>query len=382
MWCPVSPCCCADLRSPRLVAVVVIVVGVFVGVLAWRLTGPDLPTAAAGDPGTGAVVTPIEEGTVGYVITRAGASLSDDPAGASTPVGAGMIFPVTAETDNQFQIMDNCNRPGWIGAGDVDAGRVPTERNGTMDRSVFVIDPGHGFPDLGAVGPSGLTEAEVNIDVSARIAALLDDSHDIDWATGAVGPGDTVPAAAAALLTRYPDGPNDGDYELGLTFRAALANAVDATALVSIHHNTEPTRDLDQPGSSAFVSVTNPESPRLGGLIVEELRSSLARFDADWVGGRGNGLDSRVSSDGEDYYTILELAEVPAAIVEGAYISNESEEALIMTDAFRQAYAEAVYRALVRFVTTDDYPIPAPDPELYDVDAPPRSMDDCVVPLP
>jgi N-acetylmuramoyl-L-alanine amidase len=376
------PCCCAELRSPRLVAVVVIVVGVFVGVLAWRLSGPDLPTAAAGDPGTGGVVSPIEDGTVGYVITRAGASLSDDPAGTTTPVGAGMIFPVTSETDSQFQIMDNCNRPGWIGAGDVDVGRVPTARDGTMDRSVFVIDPGHGFPDLGAVGPSGLTETEVNIDVSARIAALLGDSHDIDWASGTVGPGDTVPAAAAALLTRYPDGPNEGDYELGLTFRAALANAVDATALVSIHHNTEPTRDLDQPGSSAFVSVTNPESPRLGGLIVEELRSSLARFDADWVGGRGNGLESRVNIDGEDYYTILEQAEVPSAIVEGAYLSNESEEALIMTDAFRQAYAEAVYRALVRFVTTDDYPIPAPEPELYDVDAPPRSMDDCVVPLP
>ncbi len=381
MWCPVLPCCCADLRSPRLVAVVVVVVGVFVGVLAWRLIGADVRTATAGDPSTGTVVVPEETGPVRYVITRAGANLSDDPDGGGTAIGGGMIFPVTAETDNQFQIMDNCNRPGWIGADDVDVGRVPTERNGTMDRSVFVIDPGHGFPDLGAVGPSGLTEAEVNIDVSARIAALLGDSHDIDWATGTVGSGDTIPAAAAALLTRYPDGPEEGNYELGLTFRAALANAVDATALVSIHHNTEPTRDLDQPGSSAFVSVTNPESPRLGGLVVEELKSSLSRFEADWVGGRGNGLVSRVGTDGEDYYTVLEQAEVPAAIVEGAYISNESEEALIMTDAFRQAYAEAVYRALVRFVTTDDYPIPAPEPELYDVDAPPRSMDDCVVPL-
>jgi N-acetylmuramoyl-L-alanine amidase len=73
---------------------------------------------------------------------------------------------------------------------------------------------------------------------------------------------------------------------------------------------------------------------------------------------------------------------VPAVIVEGAYISNPSEEALIITDSFRQAYAEGVYRALVRFVTTDDDPIPAPDPELFDVEAPPRSMDDCVVPAP
>jgi hypothetical protein len=88
----------------------------------------------------------------------------------------------------------------------------------------------------------------------------------------------------------------------------------------------------------------------------------------------------RVGADGDDYYTLLARSEEPAAIVEGAYISNPSEEALIMTDSFRQAYAEGVYRALVRFVTTDDFPIPAPEPELFDVEAPPRSMDNCIVP--
>src|SRR5690606_39602754 len=115
-------------------------------------------------------------------------------------------------------------------------------------------------------------------------------------------------------------------------------------AFVSIHHNTQPEASLDHPGSEAFVSVANPESPRLGGLIVEELRSSFSRFSADWMGTPGSGLISRVGSDGEDYYTVLSRSLVPAVIVEGAYISNPSEEALAMTDEFRQAYAEAVYR--------------------------------------
>jgi len=54
-----------------------------------------------------------------------------------------------------------------------------------------------------------------------------------------------------------------------------------------------------------------------------------------------------------------------------------------MTDQFRQAYAEGVYRALVRFETmADDSPIPAPEPELWEVEGPTRSMDDCVVPTP
>jgi N-acetylmuramoyl-L-alanine amidase len=290
-----------------------------------------------------------------------------------------MAFPVTGESAGGFEVMDNCNRPGWVAVDSVQPGIVPASRSDDMSGSVFVIDAGHGAPDLGAVGPSGLAETEVNIDVSSRVVDLLSNSRDIDWVTGLVTPGDTYQAAAAAISTRSPDGPNGGDYELGLTFRAELANAVEATALVSIHHNTEPTDDSQEPGTSAFVSVDDDESARLGGLLVDEVRRSLEEFEADWVGG-DSSLITRVDSDGEDYYTVLSAADVPAAIIEGAYISNPSEEELMMTDAFRQAYAEGVYRALVRFVVTDDYPIPAPEPELFDPDAPARSMDDCVTP--
>ncbi|HWL50236.1 MAG TPA: N-acetylmuramoyl-L-alanine amidase [Acidimicrobiia bacterium] len=365
----------SDLSSPRQVAVVVVVAALLGGILVWRLAADPAPTdvtaPTAGSAGNG---------FVGYVVTQDGAVLSTNPGEAGTAVAGGLIFPVTLTTNGDYEVLDNCNRPGWVPADQVDAGSIPIERERQMDRSVFVIDPGHGAPDLGAVGPGGLAEAEANIDVSARVIDLLGSAHDIDWASGTVTSGDAVPAAAVAIMTRYPDGPNGGDYELGLTFRATMGNAVDATALVSIHHNTEPTMDLDFPGTSAFVSVSNEESPRLGGLIVDEVRRSFSEFEADWVGGRGSGLVTRVGADGEDYYSILARAEQPAVIVEGAYISNPTEEALIMTDAFRQAYAEGVYRGLVRYVTTDDNPIPAPDPELYDLEAPPRSMDDCVVP--
>jgi N-acetylmuramoyl-L-alanine amidase len=366
------------LSSSRLAAVVLIIVLLFGGVLVWRI-GDDPQATGQATPTT----TPVaDSGVVGFVVSRDGAILSTDPGASGRAIAAGIVLPVMSDRDDGYEVFDTCNRPGWIGVEEVAPGLIPTERERQMGRSVFVIDAGHGFPDLGAVGPSGLTESEVNVDVSARIVELLRTSHDIDWTTGAVTPGDAVPAAGAAIPTRPQDGPNGGDYELGLTFRATLANAVDATALVSIHHNTEPTRDLEAPGTSAFVSVADPESPRLGGLLLEELRNAFSRFEADWVGGEGNGLAARVGSDGDDYYSLLDRSEVPAVIVEGAYISNPSEEALIMTDSFRQAYAEGVYRALVRFVTTDDDPIPAPDPELFDVEAPPRSMDDCVVPAP
>jgi len=91
-------------------------------------------------------------------------------------------------------------------------------------------------------------------------------------------------------------------------------------------------------------------------------------------------LIARIGSDGGDYYTLIEVAEVPSAIVEGLYISNPTEEALAQTTTFRQTYAEAVYRGLVRFVTTAENPIPQVETQNFSPGGPGRSLDDCVVP--
>ena len=384
---------CADraitshiLTSPtRLVALVAVLVVAFGLAFVWRAgtTQPGSDSEASLTP----ELDPDSGGSgqaerVGFVVSRDGAILAPGLGEPGETIAAGVVFAVLGEDDSGFEVLDACNREGWLSAEQVNPGLVPSNRDRRFEHSVFVIDPGHGLPDLGAVGPEGLTETEVNIDVSARIVELLGSAQDVDWVTGDVTPGDSIPAAATAVMTRSPDGPNGGDYEVGLTFRASLANAVDATALVSIHHNTAPNTNLDHPGAEAYVSATNAESPRLGGLIVDELRTAFEHFEADWTGAPGTGVISRVGADGADYYTLLDVSEGPAVIVEGAYISNPSEEALAMTDLFRQSYAEGVYRALVRFVTTDDDPIPAPEPELWEVEGPARSMDDCVVPAP
>ncbi|MGH8947956.1 MAG: N-acetylmuramoyl-L-alanine amidase family protein, partial [Acidimicrobiia bacterium] len=213
----------SDLRSPRQVVVVVFVAALLLGILVWRL-GADPAPADVTAPTAG----PTGEGFVGYVVTQEGSVLSTNPGGAGAAVAEGLIFPVTQTANENYEVLDNCNRPGWVSSDQVAPGFVPSERVRQMDRSVFVIDPGHGAPDLGAVGPSGLTEAEANIDVSARVVQLLGSAHDIDWGSGAVTSGNSVPAAAVAVMTRYPEGPDGGDYELGLTFRATMGNAVDA----------------------------------------------------------------------------------------------------------------------------------------------------------
>ncbi|NND83967.1 MAG: hypothetical protein HKN46_02340, partial [Acidimicrobiia bacterium] len=112
---------------------------------------------------------------------------------------------------------------------------------------------------------------------------------------------------------------------------------------------------LETPGSDVFYQSQFTSSRRLASILIEEFRRSFGEFDASWVGGAEPGAKSRLSpSDGGQYYGVLRRTEMPAVIAEGAYLSNPSEEALLATPRFRQAYAEAVYRSIVRFLATDD----------------------------
>ena len=82
------------------------------------------------------------------------------------------------------------------------------------------------------------------------------------------------------------------------------------------------------------------------------------------------GARARIDPEtGDDYYGLLRRATMPAVIVEGVYISEPDEEALLATDEFRTSYAEAVYRGVVRFLTTDEAGAGVNDPEYFPDDA-------------
>ncbi len=284
-----------------------------------------------------------------------------------------------------LEVMTTCNEPMWVRESDVDL--VPRSRGagspGTVDlsKATIVVDPGHGDRDWGGVGPSGLAEKEANLAISLRLRTLLTASHDVNWESGLIAPGDTVPAVDAVWLTRDPDGPNQGDYELGLAYRSHIANSAGADVLVSIHNNTVPTADPVGPGSEVFYAWSVDDSDRLASLIHQELLRSFESFDIDWKGGLILGARSRIDPETDtDYYGILRRADMPAVIVEGAYISEPAEEELLRTDAFRQAYAEAVYRGIIRFLSTAEEGERINDPEVFTSDAGTVSSAACQVP--
>ena len=195
-----------------------------------------------------------------------------------------------------------------------------------------VLDPGHGGSEPGAVGPSGLREKDLNLDIARRVRDRL------------------AAQGATVVLTR------DLDVRMTLATRGAIARSLHPLAFVSIHHNAAPIGRSSTPGTELYHQLADPQSRRLSGLLWEELQARLAPFGTDWAVGDQPGARARRSVlTGDDFYGVLRHSHgVPAVLTEAAYLTNPAEDALLNTDAFRDAEADALAAAIVRLVTTDD----------------------------
>ncbi|NNC75777.1 MAG: N-acetylmuramoyl-L-alanine amidase [Acidimicrobiia bacterium] len=298
----------------------------------------------------------------------------------------GIAMGVQFRSGDWLEVTDPCSNPAWILGSDVDliprAEPAPAGPGFDLSNAVIVLDPGHGGRDWGAVGSTGMRESQLNSDIAERARALLLAGNDINFTTGEVTSGMGYRGVEAVFLTRDPDGPEGGDFEAGLAYRAEVGNRSGADVFVSIHNNSVPQVDVELPGTEVYYSVASTESRRLAAILYEEMLLSLSQFDVDWQGGRIKGARSRVDSEtGEDYYGLLRRAETPAAIVEGAYLTNPEEEALMATDAFRIAYSEALYRGIVRFLTTTDPGSGINQPERFVDDAGTASTSSCQIPI-
>jgi N-acetylmuramoyl-L-alanine amidase len=171
---------------------------------------------------------------------------------------------------------------------------------------LVVIDPGHS-PDSGAIGPTGTREEDVNLAISKRLAARLED------------------LGARAVLTRT------ANVAVGLYERTELAARVGADILISVHNNALP--DGANPFTHHGYSVYyyQPQSLELARAIHDAYRSSTSLPDY--------GL----------YYDNLALArptEEPAVLTESAFIMWPPEEMELRDPAFQDKLAATLARGL------------------------------------
>jgi N-acetylmuramoyl-L-alanine amidase len=179
---------------------------------------------------------------------------------------------------------------------------------------VVAIDAGHGGLDTGAIGPTGLLEKEVVLDVAMRVRELL------------------VRSGVRVVMTR------EADTTVALADRPRIARQQGVTAFVSIHANAS-TRPAVNGSETYFLTA---QSLPLAQTIQEELSRVAGLI------GRG----TRTAN-----FLVLRESEVPAVLVEVAYISNVDEEVKLRQNAFRQKLADAVARGIQRYLTTAPLPV-------------------------
>ncbi len=201
-----------------------------------------------------------------------------------------------------------------------------------IERVHVVIDPGHGGTEVGAVSPDGLTESEVNLEVSLQAEKLLED------------------LGFEVTLTRYTD------IRVPLVTRVEIADTLEADLLVSIHHQgSDPVPTSEQPGTEVYYQQTSDESKRFAGLLVEETREEFSVFDIDWWTGSDAGAVIRPNSEtGEDFYGLVRRPQTTSVLAEMAFMGNEAEVALMRSGELQTASANAISNAVVRWFTTND----------------------------
>lgn len=246
----------------------------------------------------------------------------EPPPGLITPRGVSVA--VLGVNEGRFVVMTPC-------------GSISTVSSGLPLQGVrVVIDPGHGGSyDIGAVGPNGLAERDLNLTLSHAVMNELSSR--------------SIPAAST----------RNGHYGSTLSARAAFADALGAEALVSIHHNGPTFSIGNRPGTEVYVQSLSAQqartdSARLGGLLHQEITNALAGFEnVSWSRVLDAGVLRVLSTRGSDAYGMISLPNVPAVLVEYGYLTNRSEAALFATDEYIRVAAKATANAIEAYLNTD-----------------------------
>lgn len=213
-----------------------------------------------------------------------------------------------------------------------------------------VLDPGHGGVDPGAIGPTGLKEKEVVLDIALKAKKLLTNNLGIK-----------------VVLTR------ERDEFIPLRKRASIANNVKADLFISLHTNASRRQyangievyflsaamDDNSRAVAAFenevikyekkdkkasdieftlwdiVQTEHIQTSRvLAGILGEQLKKNLSM--------RNRGVKSAP-------FLVLQGANSPSILVEMGFITNKQEEKNMKKESVRAGYAQQIFNGVLAF---------------------------------
>jgi N-acetylmuramoyl-L-alanine amidase len=344
-----------DLRVPRVTA---------------RVDEPGPPTRVVID------VAPASEITTTQDAGRVTVRITGDALDARLPVpGAGLVEQIRAG-DQPMTLVVVLRNAGAVNAStavteagtrvtiDVQAptettttpappplpsGPIPSLTTPRPILQTIVIDPGHGGDDRGVPGAAGIAEKDVTLAVARRVKTLIEATIGI-----------------RVLLTR------DDDRRVSIDERASLANNAKADLFISLHTNATFASSVS--GAEVFYLALDEEMeearraaqaesvtlPVLGGgnRTIDVVRWDMAQarhIDTSGMLARTveEELRSRVPVGPRPLQRaplrVLAGANMPAVLVEMAYLTNPGQAERAASAEFQTAVSQAIHAAVLRF---------------------------------
>jgi N-acetylmuramoyl-L-alanine amidase len=216
----------------------------------------------------------------------------------------------------------------------------------------IVIDPGHGGHDSGTIGPNGLEEKDLVLEVGRRLGKLLESR-----------------LGAEVVYTR------SDDTFIPLETRTAIANQEQADLFVSIHANSS--NDPDARGVETYYLnfTSSPEALEVAArenavssksihelqdlvkkIALKEKIEESKEFASDVQTALHSGLATKGSSIRnrgvkKAPFIVLIGANMPSILAEISFVSNPTDERRLRTPEYRQKIAESLYRGISKYVT-------------------------------
>jgi N-acetylmuramoyl-L-alanine amidase len=213
-----------------------------------------------------------------------------------------------------------------------------------------VVDPGHGGHDTGTIGPSGLTEKEITLDIATRLGNLISDR-----------------IGSEVIFTRTDD------TFIALEDRTGLANEKGADLFISIHANSSRARTVRgietyylnltaDPDALEVAARENAASRKsiheLQDLVSKitltekvsesrEFATQVQRYLYAAAAKENGALRNRGIRKAP--FVVLIGARMPSVLAEISFLSNPRDEKLLRTPAYRQKIAEALYNGVANY---------------------------------
>lgn len=214
----------------------------------------------------------------------------------------------------------------------------------------IVIDPGHGGHDTGTLGPEGIQEKKVVLDVALRLRRLI-----------------LRKLGCQVVMTRSTD------TFVPLEERTAIANQEGADLFISIHANAS--RDSSARGIETYylnfttnaeaLSVAARENAtseqsvfELQGLVRKIALSEKVDESRNFAKVVNRELTLHLNRDGDTQpdrgikkapFVVLIGANMPSILVEISFLTNPHDERLLENPRFRQQIAQALFDGIARY---------------------------------